>query len=94
VIVPGFVEAGIYAKLKQRSGCSAPALLGTSAPESVANAVVRAIQRDLPEILVNPIPVRPLLALTVLFPSLGEWLIGKTGSHDFFRRVAAARKRK
>lgn len=87
VIVPGFVEAGIYALLKEKSGCSAPAILGTSKPESVANAVLRAIERDRPEILVNPIPVRPLLALTAMFPTIGEWAIKMTGGHEFFREV-------
>src|SRR5262249_29190126 len=36
VICPGFVEAGIYARLKARTGRSAPALLGVSRPEPVA----------------------------------------------------------
>jgi short-subunit dehydrogenase len=92
-IVPGFVETGIYTKLKEKSGCSAPAMLGTSAPETVARAVLRAIRRDLPEVIVNPVPVRPLLALTALFPSLGEWVTGKTGGHEFFRRVVEVQKR-
>ena len=93
-IVPGFVEAGIYAKLKQASGCQAPALLGTSTPETVARGVLRAVERDLPEVIINPIPVRPLFAVTALFPSLGEWATRKTGAHDFFRRVATSQKHK
>jgi short-subunit dehydrogenase len=93
VIVPGFVEAGIYANLKARTGCSAPALLGTSPPEKVARAVLRAIERDLPEIIVNPIPVRPLLAFTILFPRAGEWLMNQIGANEFFRKVVAAQKR-
>jgi short-subunit dehydrogenase len=92
-IVPGFVETGIYTKLKEKSGCSAPAMLGTSSPETVARAVLRAIRQDLPEIIVNPLPVRPLLALTAMFPSFGEWVTGKTGGHDFFRRVVEVQKR-
>lgn len=91
-IVPGFVEAGIYAKLKERTGCAAPALLGTSQPDSVVRAVMRAIERDLPEVIVNSLPVRPLFAFTALFPSAGEWLIGKTGANDFFERVVEAQK--
>jgi short-subunit dehydrogenase len=86
-IVPGFVEAGIYAALKKRTGCAAPLLLGASPPEAVVRAFLRAIEKDLPEIIVNPLPVRPLLALTALCPRLGEWLAGKTGANDFFRRA-------
>lgn len=87
-IVPGFVETGIYAKLKEKSGCAAPSLLGTSAPDKVVRAMLRAIENDLPEVIVNPLPVRPLLALTAMFPSLGEWATRQTGGHDFFRQVA------
>jgi short-subunit dehydrogenase len=87
VIIPGFVEAGIYAHLKERSGMAAPALLGTSAPEKVARAVVKAIENDLPEIIINPLPVRPLLAFMALFPKVGEWVSDKFGGNDFFRRV-------
>ena len=92
VVIPGFVEAGIYAKLKRRTGCSAPAMLGTSAPEAVARAVIRVIERDLPEVIVNPIPVRPLLAFRQMFPSAGEWTINMLGSNEFFRRVVEAQK--
>jgi len=91
-IVPGFVEAGIYSRLKAQTGMTAPAWLGTSAPESVVQAVIRAIEKDRPEIIVNPIPVRPLLAFTALFPRGGEWLTGKIGSNDFFRRAVEVGK--
>jgi len=90
VIVPGFVEAGIYASLKEQSGCSAPALLGTSRPETVARAVIRAIERDTPEVIINPMPVRPLLAFTVFFPKAGAWLADQLGANDFFRNVVEA----
>ena len=92
VIVPGFVEAGIYAKLKERAGCAAPALLGTSPPSKVVRALFRAIESDLPEVIVNPIPVRPLLAFTALFPRLGEWVSSHTGANEFFRKVVNAGK--
>jgi short-subunit dehydrogenase len=93
VVTPGFVEAGIYTRLKECCGSGAPALLGTSRPEAVARAVVRAIERDLPEVIVNSLPVRPILALSALFPSAGEWIAEQTGANDFFRRVVEAQKR-
>jgi short-subunit dehydrogenase len=91
-VVPGFVEAGIYADLKQRSGLAAPALLGTSPPEKVARAVLKVIERDLPEIIINPLPVRPLLGLIAMFPRAGEWAADKTGASDFFRQVVEKQK--
>lgn len=90
VIVPGFIEAGIYTRLKERSGCAAPALLGTSPPQKVVRALLRAVERDWPEIIVNPLPVRPLLALFALCPRLGEWIADQTGEHEFFRKVFKA----
>lgn len=92
VICPGFVEAGIYARLKQTTGCSAPALLGTSQPEAVVRAVLRAVEKDLPEVVVSSVPVRPLVAIAALFPRLGEFLVRQTGAHDFFGRVVEANK--
>lgn len=92
VVVPGFVEAGIYADLKARSGMAAPALLGTSPPEKVAQAVLKVIEHDLPEIIVNSLPVRPLLAFIALFPRAGEWAADKTGASDFFRKVVEKQK--
>ena len=93
VVCPGFVEAGIYESLKKRTGFSAPPLLGTSKPEAVTRAVVRAIESDLPEVIVNPLPVRPLFAISALFPRLGEFLTRQTGAHAFFKGIAAALKR-
>jgi short-subunit dehydrogenase len=92
VICPGFVEAGIYSRLKERAGRPAPAVLGAVRPERVARALLRAIDRDLPEVLVNRYPMRPLLALSALSPALGEWLSAKFGVNDFFRRVVDAEK--
>lgn len=89
-IVPGFVDAGIYARLKQRSGCRAPALLTGCSGQDVADAVLRAIRKDLPEVIVNRYPIRPALALAAMSPRLGEWFTTKIGVHDFFRRVFQA----
>ena len=94
VICPGFVEAGIYARLKTNSGYSAPLLLGTSPPEPVAEAVIQSIRRDLPEVIINKWPVRPLFATTALSPSLGAWLVEKIGAHAFFKRVYRAQREK
>jgi len=90
VIVPGFVDAGIYSALKARAGRRASWLLGSMPPEAVARAVIRAVERDRPEIIVNHLPVRPLLALAAWSPGFGEWLTDKTGSNDFFRSVVKA----
>jgi short-subunit dehydrogenase len=93
VVCPGFVEAGIYTRLKEKTGLAAPALLGTSRPEVVARAVVRCLKKDLPEAIINALPVRPLFALTALAPTLGSWLTRSIGTHDFFRRIHEAQQK-
>ncbi len=93
VICPGFVEAGIYARLKARTGCAAPALLTGCPPEAVARAMLRAIRRDRAEIIVNRFPIRPVLGLAAACPALGAWITKRIGVHDFFRRVIAAQAR-
>ena len=93
VITPGFVEAGIYARIKSQSGCSAPPLLGACSPQKLCRGVLKAIRHDRPEVIINRYPVRPLLALSLLAPGLGEWLTRSLGVHDFFRRVFAAQQR-
>jgi short-subunit dehydrogenase len=85
VICPGFVsEAGMFAARSQR----APRILGTSTPEAVAKAVLRAIQRDEGEIIVNPGPVRLMLALEQLSPRFARWVLEKAGVYDYYRKQA------
>ncbi|MGO8931122.1 MAG: SDR family NAD(P)-dependent oxidoreductase [Limisphaerales bacterium] len=93
VIVPAFVEAGIYARLKAKSGRAAPRLLTGCSPEQVAQAVLRSIEGDVPEIIVSRYPIRPVLALSALSPRLGDWITARMGVNDFFRRAAEAEKR-
>jgi hypothetical protein len=41
-------------------------------------------------VIINPMPVRPLLAFTVFFPKAGAWLADQLGANDFFRNVVEA----
>jgi short-subunit dehydrogenase len=93
VVIPGFVEAGIYERLSKVAGRQAPLLLGTCTPERVAKAVRRAVERDRPEVHVTRYPVRPLLALSVLSPRLGAWITDITGANAFFRDAVEASKK-
>lgn len=86
-VSPGFVaDEGMYARM-ERTGERAPMLLGTTSPARVATAVVRAIERDAPEKLVAPRPMRPVFALTELSPRAGELLILASGARRFLRKV-------
>ncbi len=91
VVCPGFVEEGMYAKTKEEFGVTVPRLLGVSKPEAVASGVIRAIEKDLPEVIVNPGPIRPLLTMAAISPRLGEWMIDRIGAVAVFRKVAQLR---
>ncbi len=92
VVCPGFVEEeGMYAKTKEEYGVTAPRLLGVSKPEAVARGVIRAIKKDLPEVIVNPGAIRLLLAVVALSPRLGEWIAERIGANATFRKVAELR---
>jgi short-subunit dehydrogenase len=91
VVCPGYVEnAGMFAKF----GMKAPAMLGSTTPEKVAAAVVRAIEANQLEVIVNSIPVRPLLALNALSPAFGNWLVAKLGVKELQKRKIALSKQK
>jgi short-subunit dehydrogenase len=88
-ICPGYVTGeGMFAKF----GVLAPRTIGSCTPEQVAVAVVDAIRRDLPEVIVNSMPVRPLLALNALSPRLGRWLLEVMGITAFQRRKVGGTK--
>jgi short-subunit dehydrogenase len=93
VVLPGFVHtAGMYARAREEFGISAPATVGISAPEDVARAVLRAVREDVPEVIVNPRPLRGLLALANLSPALAERLVRLMRVNQLFERGAAARE--
>lgn len=94
VICPGFVaDEGMYADMVRDTGVKASRLLGESKPEAVAEAVVKAIKRDASELIVNPSPMRPILAMAQLFPDTGARILKTLGVTALARRVAAAQKR-
>jgi short-subunit dehydrogenase len=85
VICPGYItEAGMFA----RDEAEAPRMAGASSPEQVTEAVVRAIRRNLQEVLVNPGPTRLLLAIDALSRPLGNGVLRRMGLVDLYRPLA------
>ena len=69
VICPGCTrDAGMYERMRTETGFRFPFHLGWTTSMAVARAVVRAIRRDQPEVVLNTLPLQPLLALSQLFP--------------------------
>ncbi|HKU36824.1 MAG TPA: SDR family NAD(P)-dependent oxidoreductase [Polyangiales bacterium] len=91
VIVPGFIsETGMYAEKEREHGVSVTPLVGTSRPEAVGRAVVRAIEKDILEIIVAPGPMRLTQAFNQIFPEAFAWIVTRAGAMEPFRRVAQA----
>ncbi len=89
VICPGFIsDTGMWFDVERDADLKAPSAIGTSSPEKVAKAVVSAITKNKLEVIVNPTPIRPLLLLQSLFPSIAPWLTQKTGTIQLMKKVA------
>jgi short-subunit dehydrogenase len=89
VVCPGFVaDAGMYADLHAAHAVRPPAILGTCRPEEVAQGLLRALDRDEPEVIVNRGPLRVMLAIGMLFPRLFERLTLQLGINGMFLKAA------
>jgi short-subunit dehydrogenase len=67
LVVPGFIrDAGMFAD----SGAKPPPGMGTSTPQQVGAAVVKAIERDKVEVAVAPLPVRALSHIGLASPRI------------------------
>ena len=92
VICPGFVvDAGMYADAVAETGVAAPAIAGTSRPEQVADAVVRAAKHDVAEVIVTPLSGRPLAVAAAVSPIIGQAMMRLTGVQAAFKHMADER---
>jgi len=86
VIFPGFVrQAGMFAE----SGAKLPAGVGTVSPEQVADAVLKAIERNKGEIDVAPLGLRIGANLAGLAPDLAARIAGLLGGNKVAEELAA-----
>ncbi len=87
VVCPGFVtETGMYARWEDQ-GSKAPRMVGRSTPDKVAQVVVRCIQKNRGEALVNTPPVRPLIVLSNIAPRVVPRMMKLLGYTRTFERV-------
>jgi short-subunit dehydrogenase len=92
-ICPGFVSgAGMFARMNGNRE-TLPFMAKTVSADEVAGAVLDAIRRDLPEVIVTARNVRPVLALQALAPQLAERVLRRTSPDDVFRHMAEERGR-
>jgi short-subunit dehydrogenase len=87
VICPGFIrDAGMFAK----AGAKLPPGVGTSSPQDVADAVVRAIERNRAEIDVAPIPMRAGATFANVAPELAAKMTRASGGERIGEQLAGA----
>ena len=92
-ICPGFISrVGMFGRWEKQVG-EPPGMVGTLPPERVGDAVVRAVTKNLPEVIVAKGPVRPLILLSVFFPRAMTRISRTKAATDFARRLAEARGR-
>jgi short-subunit dehydrogenase len=82
-IFPGYItEIGMFARFNK----TPPWMVGACTPFQVARAVVRAIEKEEVEVIVNSRPARLVFILNEISPSFGDWIMHKLGAVDFQRR--------
>jgi short-subunit dehydrogenase len=88
-VFPGFIrDAGMF----HDSGARLPSYVGTRTPDDVADAVVRAIEHDISEIDVAPLPVRVGSAIQGLAPELAARVQRRLGAAEIAARVIAGQR--
>ncbi|HEV7165919.1 MAG TPA: SDR family NAD(P)-dependent oxidoreductase [Gammaproteobacteria bacterium] len=86
VICPGFVdETGMFSRKHMR----APRSIGASRPEDVVRALLDILHKPRVEVIVNPKPVRLLMALRALSPEAALAVGRRLGLMDFLKRIAS-----
>lgn len=93
VVCPGFIAGdGMYQRMVE-AGVRSNRLMGETTLEKVTDATLRAIRRDLPEVIETGAPVRPALALAQVAPRLVERVAPRFGMTEIFHRIAVVRGR-
>ena len=91
LVLPGMVrDAGMFAE----AHVDPPRGAGTSSPEEVAEAVVRAIERDRAEVTVAPVAVRLNMELASAAPEVAALIGSRLGADDFMAALARGQRHK
>jgi short-subunit dehydrogenase len=91
VICPGFMDdAGIYEDFKKKYGVTAPAAMGSISASRLGQEIIRAIEKNLPDVFVTKAPIRISSALLALAPRLFESMTVRMKTASLFRQIANA----
>jgi short-subunit dehydrogenase len=91
VVTPGFVAGdGMYQRMVEE-GVTSNRIIGSTTVERIAEDVLDAVRRDLPEVVDTGAPIRPAFALSQLAPRTTERLVTRIGLDRMFERTAELR---
>ena len=92
-ICPGLVtRVGMFGRIEPYlEGSTGP--IGTVPPERVGEAAVRAIRENVPEIVVNRRPMKPIILLHAVAPGIAARLARLRPLREFMERTSRARER-
>jgi short-subunit dehydrogenase len=92
VICPGFMSGtGMYQDMNREHAVTAPKLLGTVSAEAMGPALIRAVEQDLPDVILMKGTPRINAALGVLAPRVYAWMVKTFDLAGVFRTVAERR---
>jgi short-subunit dehydrogenase len=92
-VCPGFISGeGMHENMKREFGLTTPKLFGSLPVERVADAVVKAVEKDLAEVLVSPGAPRAMVVAVAAAPRLLEWTVRRLDLAAIFRSVIAQSK--
>jgi short-subunit dehydrogenase len=92
-VCPGFVSGeGMFADVQNQYGVTAPKIAGALPAELTGEAVVRAVEKDLPEVIVMRGPARAFVATSHLAPRAWERLFKRINLAAPFRDIVTARR--
>jgi short-subunit dehydrogenase len=91
-VCPGFMAGeGMYADMQSEFGVTAPKAAAAMPVELVGDAVVKAIEKDLPEVTIMRGPARLSMAISDVAPRLFERIVRRLDLAAPFRTVADRR---
>ncbi|HEV2562693.1 MAG TPA: SDR family NAD(P)-dependent oxidoreductase [Rhizomicrobium sp.] len=92
VICPGFMaDAGVYVEMVREYKVTAPGWIGAIPAPKLGRAVVRAIEKDLPDVIMMRGTPRLFVATIALMPRIYEIVSAMLNPFALFRAVAKAK---
>jgi len=90
-ICPGFMDdAGIYEDYKKAYGINAPSALGSLSAKVLGKEIIRAIEKDLPDVHITKGPIRFSAAMMAMAPRIYESISKRMDTAKIFRVIADA----